>query len=483
MNQEVTLQDILQIEDCKEILEFSCPDTGIPLWSTMRVPFLRLVMRDLLFAAPLVDSYSGRGFFSTLRLGAMASRALAHNIFGFKATQVQHPIVVMATGVRLIQMDGHYFNTLSDYFVASAPDITCVIEEMFQSKWPFPRHHNTVLLHTPIRIEGALKGRLRATGYRDAASKIVDLVSRRAKSKIGWNLDEERRKWLVTLCANGAASLFPRYRRYLAIFKKMGARLLIKEEACYGGADNAAAILAARHLGMQTAEYQHGSVSAGHDAYNYSSIILNSPEYIKTLPEYFLTYGAWWGDQINAPVKKVTIGNPHRAETLSNASSDPVHGRNILVLGDGIETNLYVDLCVSLAAALGDTFEVVFRPHPLERANTRAIHPNGFIGKVRIDSHQDIYGAFQSAGTVVSEVSTGLFDAIGLVPKVFIWNTHKARFTYPAHPFRSFNAANDLADLIRDDNAGHVSTRQIESIWTPHWERNYLEFIEKAIRR
>jgi hypothetical protein len=49
-----------------------------------------------------------------------------------------------------------------------------------------------------------------------------------------------------------------------------------------------------------------------------------------------------------------------------------------------------------------------------------AAHPDGFAGKVRIDRHRDIYKLFRESGAVVREVSTGLFEAIGLVPKVFI---------------------------------------------------------------
>jgi hypothetical protein len=73
-----------------------------------------------------------------------------------------------------------------------------------------------------------------------------------------------------------------------------------------------------------------------------------------------------------------------------------------------------------------------------------------------------------------------LFEAIGLVPKVFIWDTPKARFSYPVHPFQGFEDASELAMLVLDDNAGLVSTQQMESIWASNWRSNYLNFIGKA---
>lgn len=482
MNQALTLSDILVLEDSEDILKFKCPDTGIPLWSTIRVPFLRLIISDLFYGVPIEGGASGGSVSKYLHAAAIA-RAFAHNFLHLSGLKPRYPIMVMATGARLITRQGLHFNTLSDYFVEAAPNSTLAVEDLFGAHWPFPRHNKTVLLHTPLRVQGVLRGKARLGVFRNPSSQMVDLVIERAKNIIGWDVGETRREWLKQICANGAASILPRYQKYQSIFKKAGVKLLIKEEACYGGADNAAAVLAARHLGMVSAEYQHGAVSLGHDAYNYSYAVSNDLEYRKILPDYFLTYGSWWGEQINAPVKKIAVGNPHRTETLNFSTSELNQGRNILILGDGIETTLYLELCDRLACALGSAAEVVFRPHPLERVSVLTKYPEGFLGKVRIDSHQDIYSSFRESVAVVSEVSTGLFEAIGLVPKVFIWDTAKARFSYPVHPFQGFSDVNELARLLLDDNAGRVDAQQIDSIWAPNWQKNYLGFIERALRQ
>lgn len=480
MKLETTLQDILRIEDSVDVASICCPETGIPLWTTIRSFFIRLIMGDLLYSVPVGSGSGAVGVGSRLRQISTISRAFTHNGLQLHALDQQYPIALMATGGRLFDRDGKFFNGLSDYFVSAAKERTFVIEDLFGSKWPFPRHYTNVMLHTPLRVEGVLRGQLRLSRYREPARALVELISQRAKDELDWDIGKERRQWIEKLCTKGAASLLPRYLRYHSIFRKMGARLLIKEEACYGGADNAAAILAAKHLGMVTAEYQHGAVSAGHDAYNFAPAISNALAFQQILPESFLVYGSWWGEQINAPVKKISIGNPHRSEKLNFSSSMLVPAQKILILGDGIETTVYLDLCERLTTLLKGEVEVVFRPHPLERARVWARYPDGFIGKVRIDVHQDMYSSFQEVGAVVSEVSTGLFEAIGLVPKVFIWDTPKARFSYPVHPFQGFEDASELAMLVLDDNAGLVSTQQMESIWASNWRSNYLNFIGKA---
>jgi hypothetical protein len=483
MKRELTLSDILRIEDTADVLEICCPDTGIPLWTTIRIALLRLIRGDLLYGVPLVGGSAPKRPGSRLRDIPTILRSFAHNGLRLHTLDQQYPVLLMATDVRLIEREGRYFNCLSDYFVSAAPDRTYAVEDLLGSTWPFPRHYDNVLLHTPLRIEGVMKGRLRVNNYRKPARALVDLVCQRAVDLLGWNVGEARHQWLERLCTNGAASLLPRYQKYQSVFKKMGVRLLIKEEACYGGADNAAAILAAKHLGIVTAEYQHGMVSSGHDAYNFAPAILADHAYGQIFPDYLLTFGSWWGEQINVPIEKLAIGNPHRAETLGASFPGHAQGQQILVLGDGIETVSYLEFCGCLAKALGNNHEVVFRPHPLERDRVWDTHPEGFVGNVRVDAHRDIYSSFREAGAVVSEVSTGLFEAIGLVPKIFIWNTPKARYNYPFHPFHRFLDAAELARLLLDDSAGQVIAQQMESIWAPNWERNYLDFIEQAIRQ
>lgn len=483
MKPEMTLNEILEIEDSAELLAICCPDTGIPLWTSIRHACLVLIMGDLLYGSPVEKMEGALRAGSRLKAATAISKSFVHNAIRLRSINQEYSVALMATGARLLNREGRYFNSLSDYFVTSAPDQTLVIEDLFGWKWPFPRHHNNVLIHSPLRVEGELKGRLRAGRYRELSRTLVELVSHRAKNLLDWNIGEERCQWLEKRCAKGAASLLPRYQTYQSIFKKTGARLLIKEEACYGGADNAAAILAARHLGMASAEYQHGAVSSGNIAYNFARAVSASRAYRKILPDYFLAYGSWWGEQISAPVKIISIGNPHRTEALGVGTSANSHRGNILILGDGIETTTYLAFCERLSIKLGSAFEVVFRPHPLERAGVWARHIDGFLGKVRVDANQDIYSSLQDAEAVVSEVSTGLFEAIGLVPKVFIWDTPKARFGYPVHPFHKFTDDTELARLILDENAGRISTQQKESIWAPNWQRNYLDFIGKAVEQ
>ena len=278
----------------------------------------------------------------------------------------------------------------------------------------------------------------------------------------GWRASRRRCPWL--------------YGRYRALLDRIRPRLLIKEEACYG--PSAVFISAARDLGIATAEYQHGVISAGHDAYNVAEAVRSNAAYRRTLPDYLLGYGRWWLDQINMPIGRVAIGSPHRSEQLRGLAPAPLGAaRNVLILGDGIETRLYMDLARRLAVHLGTRLQVVFRPHPLERAAVQHEFPAGSFDGVRIDASIDIYQAFQSSYAVVNDLSTGLFEAVGIVERVFIWNTAKSRFTFPQHPFPSFDDEADLARKLLQAAAAPLDATTAEAIWQPDWRANYLRFL------
>jgi hypothetical protein len=478
MSEELTLRHILSIEDADGLMGFVCPETGVPLWSLIRSVFMSLIMADKLYEAPIVTEDGANGALggaSRLKKAGLIARAFLHNA---GAAHHASPVVVMASGARLAMQDGYYFNCLGDYFVAAAPAQTLLIEEMFKWRWPFPRRHRNMMLHTPLRVVGAIGGKLNAGACRADSIALVDMACARASELLGFEVRSAQRAWLVKLCSTAAGSLPARTASYRSIFTRAGARVVVKEEACYGGPDNVSAMIAAKQLGMATAEYQHGSISSGHAAYNFGASVHASDAYRKTLPDHFLSFGAWWSGQVNAPVKHVPVGSPHRATVVGAATRASAQPR-ILVLGDGIDTKAYLALAADLAAQLGDGFEVVFRPHPLERSTVFAAYPGEGVGAVRFDRNQDIYQSFQSCSAVVSEVSTGLFEAVGLVNSIFIWDTPKSRFAYPSHPFFRFQSAEGLANAVRE-GSGAVSSDQNDQIWAPGWEARYAQFLHSV---
>ncbi len=467
----LALADILQVEDDPAVLGIACPETGIPLWTMLRIPMLRSIMSDALYATPMVGAPAA---VPKAKAAATMGRALLHN--AVHARRARADVLLMATGVGNLQRDGRWFNRLSDHFVSALPAQTLVVEDFFNWRWPFPRHNPRVLFSAPTQAAAALHAAATCDAAdRQRAAQLIDLVAERARRTLGWQLSPARAASLQHWLARKAAATPWLYQRHRAMLQALAPRVLIKEEACYG--PSAVLIRAARDLGIATAEYQHGAISGGHDAYNVAPALRDSAACRSTLPEHLLAYGPWWVEQIDIPVRGVAIGNPHRSAQLARAASTSGAARDVLVLGDGIETLLYMSLAERLAARLAGRFQVVFRPHPLEREAVLAKYGAPGASAVRIDPHVDLYDALRGAHAVVSELSTGLFEAVGLVDHIFIWDTPKSRFTFPRHPFAAFQDADHLAMQLEKNTASAWNADEVARIWQPDWRTQYLRFL------
>lgn len=482
ITRELSLGDILAIEDSPAFLDFKCKDTGMVLWPWIRVPFFRLIISDLLYESPLYDS-SVRQQRNLVQAMVTLARASAHNLLNLQ--NYKRDVMVTTVGIGDILSEGKFFNRLSDHFAQIFANDTVVLEDLYQWRWPFPRHFNRTLIHSPIWLKPMIVSRLSLRNRSsDVASKLIGLAKQRAKTILNWELGEKRESWLVQSLERkivGTPFLFRSYESWLGRVKP---KLLMVECACYGG-PLSILLNVARRMGIVTAEYQHGLISAGHDAYNFAPTLQESSEYCAMLPGYFLGYGDWWNQQINAPVTKFVIGNPHRSEQIATFAKNNQGKTDILLLGQRIETTkFYLDLAESIVCAREGDCRVVFRPHPMARTLIRQQFPGGKIRDgVVVDNNQDIYQSFQSAYAVVSESSTGLFEAIGLVERIFSWDTPITRFALPSHPFQSFNTPDELVAMLRDSSCGTFSDREVEAIWAPRWKENYQRFVQGILCR
>jgi hypothetical protein len=472
---ERTLQDLLIIESDPQILEYRCPRTGVLLWPLIRVVMLRQIMSDLLYGTAIERLDVGHPV--TGRSVTTMLRSIIQNAGPPRWPRAD--VCIISTAVANQREDGAWYNRLTDTFALQYPTGTLTIEEPFEWQWQEPRHHSNVRYLAPRLAIGALVGRFRVTAaHRLIASQLVTLVLSRARELLAWNCTPSRRAQLIELLARKAASLPTQYAAFDAMLDAIRPRVLLVTAGCYGPLSPL--IVAANRRGVTTADYQHGAVSSGHDAYNVSPVLAADERYRESLPRFFLGYGSWWNAQINSPVTPVVIGNPHRQRQLAHIERRVPARRQLLILSDGIEFAKYQQLAQAVETAVGPLgYDVVLRPHPLERSIVRARYGE-MIGAVRVDPASDLYTSLASASVVISEVSTGLFEAVGLTDRVIVWDTPKARFSYPVHPFERFTQVRELPSLLARDERGRLSAAELESIWAPGWQEKYAAFLYAA---
>jgi hypothetical protein len=476
MSASITLADLLRVEDDDAILDFRCPSTGALLWPQIRTVFLRAAMSDYLYTTPLDGSVS-KGVPVT-RAVATFARSVLRNAAMAALGRCSAEICLMSEGIGNQQVDGRWLNRLSDHF-AMASARTLTVEDHFHWMWPFPRHNSRVMLHAPLQALNAIGARLRVRAdHVRRAEQLVEFASSRTAALLGWRPGAQRERDLVAMLARKIAGMPQQVATYERLLRRIRPQLLMLIGACYG--PQSTIVTVARRLGIVSAEYQHGTLSAGHDGYNFGSALRASAAYREGLPDHFLSYGEWWHSQTNVPVRMTAVGNPHRDFRIQRQRDQAAGKQDILILSDGTEFGMYLDLAQQLEAhARAAGLRVVVRPHPLERVQVLARY-GATHGGVALDTNPDLYTSLQHAHAVLSEVSTGLFEAAGLADRVFVWDTPKSKFSFPVSPFMPVVSASELLERLRDDRAGRLSQQEVGAIWAPQWRDKYLAFLRAS---
>jgi hypothetical protein len=467
----ITLTQLLGVEDSPGLLALTCPRTSIPVWSVLRIAFLREIMGDLLFASGTLAPPSQSRY---VKAAAVLGRTVLHNARVAAGDHLRADVLINSDSIGDTLREGRWFNRHADPFGDLPMAQAVVLSDLHEWQIHMPRHNERVFYHAPVQVAAALIGRMPNRAAQDLAKAATAIVCDRAREILDWQMPEHRRRAFECWAASKVAGLPFRYNAYRRLLHRVRPKLILVLAGCYGA--HAPLIAAAHDARIMTGEFQHGSISAGHDAYNFAPSIFASEAYRRTLPRYLLTYGSWWSSQVTAPVECVVVGNPIRSQKMAAIPPPDAHRRQILVLSDGIEFDLYLELAQSIAKAVtGRGLEVVLRPHPLERDSVTHRYLER-VGDVKIDVTPDIYQSFASAHTVVSEVSTGLFEAVGLVNRIVLLDTAKARFAYPDPPFVAANSIDDVIEQICG-LAPPVPRIDAASLWAPDWPENYAWFL------
>ncbi len=462
------LRDLLALEDDPTFVELVCPDTGVLAWPAIRNDALRIVISAKLYARP-IGGRTNPG--TVISHAASVARAAA-----FNATHRPTPsrALILTSGAGLLERDGRAHNRYSDYFAEQVDSWT--LEGLIGWQWPsWPYANQRRSLNAPFLAFALAAARARvAKRHRAVANELVELVARRARDVLAFDL-EPHRATLVERCGRRLASLSLRRDHLRRWLHRVQPSLILNEEGCFG--HMAIVNATAREHGVIVAEIQHGWVSHGYDAYNVAPTLEHSPAYRRVQPHAFLGYGELGNRQFNAPVARHAIGNPHRETVLANLARPTGARRDVLVLGDGIDTEVSLRFCTELARVAPHGLRVIWRPHPLERHRA----PDAGEG-FAIDRAPDIHASLTSAHAVIGEVSTGLFDAVGLAERVVVWDTPKSRFGLGDHPFATASDAADLAAKLADPACGRLSEEDAASIWAPGWRERFRAFIEGQLR-
>ena len=233
-------------------------------------------------------------------------------------------------------------------------------------------------------------------------------------------------------------------------------------------------------MGIKTAEFQHGTISAGHPAYNYSDML--SGNYTDYLPDYLLTYGDFWSEQIHIPVKKISIGNPFLTELVSKKRErKDINAKKELLICTGGTVIKFVNTILASATKylLSKGIKVSLRPHPTEREVVFERYSDVFLMGAVLDQNENYYDSISNnTYAIVEGGSTLAYELLAFNIPVSWYSKDAVQAYVFDNLFRTVNSLQEVVSFLEIDN---LNNRDIEYVWKSNWKKNYSDFLNQEI--
>ena len=321
--------------------------------------------------------------------------------FNFK----QKDILFFKTGYSEINIKNLIFNRNIDYFISLNKKnyITLSRSSRFYFFKKYFDNQTYFLSFNENNIN--LLSRFNKKNYQ--VSKDVTLyLSKKIKNIFNIKLNNQEIQRLIRYNTFKINAIEKKLNFYKELIKKIKPKLAIIE--CSSYSQNAILNYALHDSDVRIAEPQHGCISKAHVNYNFSSHIKNSKEYRLFLPDDYLSYGKYWSKSINAPFTKYDVGSPHQSVNFIY-NTKKIKRKKILLVSDGINTNLLPNLAKKIFISLNKKYEILIRPHPIE--NVQNYKNNKYSNYFKIDLEENVYKSLSDKEVVVSEMSTVLYEA------------------------------------------------------------------------
>lgn len=468
MEKEQFIDKIFETENDAHLMSFKTSG-GIPVW-LMGKYFL---MFNVLSSRVLHYKASIRHRKISIKTFKLLLKSVFYN-FGKRKLKKNKEIILWSVNRKTL-IDGKYFNRYVDLFAEMFPDNSYIIEEpLLDWEWPFKRFNNDVYFNVTAKIKSELFARFFAGKYYAVVSQMLEYYLVRVKNILGLEFTDRE---VISFKKYISRQIYAM--KYMS--KWLERRLTDKTKIVLmvGAAfpHNYPINVMLKKHGVKSVELQHGYITSTNVMYNYAKNILDCGELKNGMPDYMLTYGNWWNTQVNCPVEKIAVGNPYHDYCFDTLINSPkTEKRVITILGCNQNTEHYVKLVDFLSKSIID-FVFKFRPHPGEQREAKSITESAGYN-INFDTNLDIYDTLKESYAVIGEVTTVLFEAIGLVERIIVWETDYTKAFMPEHPFERFKNSDELINLFyKSDNRNYSNS----DFWAQNWRDKYRQFINNIL--
>lgn len=268
---------------------------------------------------------------------------------------------------------------------------------------------------------------------------------------------------------------------YKMIFAKVNPRIII----VYPHYDihMFAAVDAASQMGIASIEIQHGRIN-DHEAYWYEDHRKTG----KYLPDYLLTFGEWWDEQINMPgwVNVIPVGNVYLEKQVQRFPSKDK--KNIVAFSgpqSGHDLSKFMVKVEPELTRLG--YHIVYKLHPNEKDIWKENYPWLLNCKnIEVADSGSVYEYISKSRFVIAVNSTTMFEATVYKDKtILIYDNGDIEAMKPlvnSGAARKVSSTDELIKAIAVYD-GNINKKVSEfDLWTSDAEKNTRYEIEKILR-
>jgi hypothetical protein len=240
------------------------------------------------------------------------------------------------------------------------------------------------------------------------------------------------------------------FKKYVELFEKRKPKMVFVVVAY----ENHAIVAAAKHLGIEVIELQHGTITDYHLGYSYPKKTRLNGE-IPYFPDKILSFGDYWMDEETSPIPRenvIPIGFAYFQEQSKDFVDMDAIDNQVLFISQGVIGKYLSKLAFEFAKARKD-LEIIYKLHPGEYETWRQNYPelveaSAFDNfKVIDNSEIPLYKLLAESNYQVGAFSTAIYEGLMFNCKTFILDVPGVEYLddliEKGYVFK-FNSADDL---------------------------------------
>lgn len=480
MEKKCLINQLLLIEEAKDILEFKFSNDNQIMWPYIRYEFLehsRVKLMEM--------NYKSEGISPLKYLGSMSLKNIIrylHQLINGRKIKFKKKDILFATSnvYNTECVHGYWYNWLYDPYATIYKDDTMIIEKSYCFNFFLPRFFRDIKPYDGMFIISTVIGKFRKVPIEDK-NKIKELIAYLKKS-IAFELDERVYVQLENKLLDTCKKLPWESYYWNSILSKVQPKILFLDDGSYGGCSHIYRL--AHKKKIVCCEFQHGLIGELHFAYNYNKTMIENNEYKECMPDYFLTFGEYWNSIHNSSSIPIIIGNP-KTNNLKFKYCREISSKKkkIVFISDYLIAEFFVDLIIILIKEFNvlEKYDILLRPHPKDY---NILHKYRELSKqtgVKIIEGETINRTLEYADAIVSEGSTVIFEALCYNVKILIRDTNSSQRMVPKGVGYRFKDAKELYEAFESINWEENLATDPNYFFDAKWEENYKAFISQIL--